>query len=624
MLLGCLLLVVQVVRAQEKTPPARPPATDKTPVAAQSPDTPANRTWMHNIFQQAWNSIQKDRHDTMPDIEQTVLNARSEDQYVRYSGRVIRHIYLSEYGFDRNFIDTSRRITSFAARAALALHRRTRDWVVRNNLFFREHQTIDAYVIADNERYLRTLDFFQDARILVEPVHGAQDSVDVLVVTKDVFSIKVDLDNNGISSGKVRIRENNFLGMGQQFGGGVRYDPNRSPSFGYDLQYSKNNIAGTFIHGTVAFSNTNAGHNLGLEDEESYYIRLDRPLPSPYFRIAGGFEASISHSLNLFNENDSTFNSYRYNNIDAWVGYNLFLDDILRGDNNNRERKFLSLRYFRQKFTQLPPRYRDNYDYIYNSKEAILGQLTFFKQDFVKTQYIYGFGITEDVPYGYNIALTGGWWEQRDLRRPYSGVNIDYYKAKSEGSFCQLYLRTGAFFHENGIQDASVLAGASYFSKLFFSGDFKIRQYVRATFTQLFNRVTYEPLRIDNSFGLREFSSDTLYGSQRASLQTETMFYTRYKFQGFRFAPFLYADVAMLRGQGLPLQKADIFTGLGGGLRTRNENLIFGTIELKAVWFPRVVPGTTAFKLSLNSDIRYRYNTNYITAPDIARLNYDW
>lgn len=621
MLLGCLLLIVQVVRAQEKATPARPSATD---TAALPADTPASRTWMHNIFQQAWNSIQKNQHDTTPDIEQTVLNAKSEDQYVRYSGRVIRHIYVSQYGFDRNFIDTSRRITSFAARAALTLHRRTRDWVVRNNLFFREDQTIDAYVIADNERYLRTLDFFQDARILVEPVHGAEDSVDVLVVTKDVFSIKVDVDNNGISSGKLRIRENNFLGMGQQFGGGVRYDPNRSPSFGYDLQYSKNNIAGTFIHGTVAFSNTNAGHNLGLEDEESYYIRLDRPLPSPYFRIAGGFEASISHSLNLFNVNDSVFNSYRYNNIDAWVGYNLFLDDILRGDNNNRERKFLSLRYLRQRFTQLPPRYRDNYDYIYNSKEAILGQLTFFKQDFVKTQYIYGFGITEDVPYGYNIALTGGWWQQRDLRRPYSGVNIDYYKAKSEGSFCQLYLRTGAFFHENGIQDASILAGASYFSKLFFSGDFKIRQYVRATFTQLFNRVTYEPLRIDNSFGLREFSSDTLYGNQRISLQTETMFYTRYKFQGFRFAPFLYADVALLRGDGLPFRKSDIFTGIGGGLRTRNENLIFGTIELKAVWFPRVVPGTTAFKLSLNSDIRYRYNTNYITAPDIARLNYDW
>ena len=577
---------------------------------------------MNNIFRQAWNSIQKNPGDTVE--ENNVLNAKSEDEYKCLNGRIIRDIRLSQFGFDRNFIDTSRRITSFAARLARTAHRNTRDWVVRNNLFFREGQQMDAFTIADNERYLRTLDFFQDARILVEPVPGDEDSVDILVITKDIFSIKVDIDNNGVSSGKIRVRENNFLGMGQQIGGGIRYDPNRYPSTGYDAQYSKNNIGGSFINGTIAFSNTNAGHNIGLEDEQSYYFNLSRPLPSPYFRVAGGLEASKSHSLNLYRYSDSTFNYYAYNNFDAWIGYNLFLNNILQGDSSNRERKFISLRYFRQKFTDLPQYYQDNYDYIYNSKEAILGQFTFFKQDFVKTQYVYGFGITEDVPYGYNVGIVGGWWQQRDLSRPYAGVNVDFYTAHPEGSFCQYYLRTGGFYHEKGLQDASVLVGLSYFSKLFFTGDVKIRQYVRATYTQLFNRITYQPLSIDNSFGLRDFGSDSLYGTQRASLQTETMFFTHFRFQGFKFAPFVYGDIAMLRGEGAAFRKSDVFTGIGGGLRSRNENLILGTIELKVVWFPRTVPGTTAFKVTLNSNIRYKYNTNYVAAPDIARLNYDY
>jgi len=37
-----------------------------------------------------------------------------------------------------------------------------------------------------------------------------------------------------------------------------------------------------------------------------------------------------------------------------------------------------------------------------------VGQFTFFRQDFYKTNYIYGFGTTEDVPQGYNVAVTFG------------------------------------------------------------------------------------------------------------------------------------------------------------------------------------------------------------------------
>lgn len=616
-LLCSLLLFVQMVQAQKTVPDCS--AKDSLIYSnRRTPDTPRNR-WMRNIFQQAWSSIQKDPGDTA--VQNTVLNAKSEDEFICFGGKIIRHINYSQYGFDRNFIDTSRRITSFAARAARTLHSKTKSWVVASNLFFKENQALDPYIIADNERYLRTLDFLQDARILVFSLPGTDDSVDIEVVTKDLFSIKVDVDNSGITSGKLRIRESNFLGMGQQIGGAILYDPARA-NMGYDVQFSKNNIGGTFIHGTVAYSNTNSGHNIGLENEESYFLRLARPLPSPYYRIAGGLEAITSHSVNVYNRNDTFFTRYRYNYLDIWAGYNLFLDDILAGDSRNRERKFLSLRYMHQDFTDLPERYRNNYDFTYNSKKAVLGQLTFFKQDFVKTQYIYGFGITEDVPYGYNVSVVGGFWQQRDLRRPYTGVNIDYYRAKSEGAFCQLYLKAGGFFHQHEFQDASILAGLSYFSKVYFAGNAKIRQYIRATYTELFNRVTYQPLRIDNGYGIRELGTDTLYGAQRVSLQTETIVFTNFRFEGFKFAPFAFADISMLRGEGLRLNKADIYTGLGGGIRTRNENLIFGTIELKAVYFPRITPGGTNFKISLNSDIRYRYNSNYITAPDIAQLNY--
>ena len=55
------------------------------------------------------------------------------------------------------------------------------------------------------------------------------------------------------------------------------------------------------------------------------------------------------------------------------------------------------------------------------------------------------------------------------------------------------------------------------------------------------------------------------------------------------------------------------------------ENLryIRSTIEAKACFFPRPVVGQPVFKFLIASELRYRYRTTYIHAPDIVRLNRD-
>ena len=582
------------------------------------------RKKLNNIFEQSWNSIHrnpKNPNDTTPN--DLVLHARAEDAFMPYKGRQIRFIYISKLGFERSLADTSHRKQSLADHLATDLHYTTRDWVIRNNLFVHDNTELNPYVVADNERYLRTLDFLQDVRILVKPVPGTDDSVDLLVVTKDVFSLKVTFDNSGLAALRTRVSDNNFLGAGQ----GVQViglmDGGRSPFFGYGAQYSKSNIGGSFVNVTVDYNNINAGRSIGLEEEQAYYIRLDRPLVSPYSHFAGALELSTNRSINSYRKPDSLFTHYSYNIYDVWAGYNIGVARLMKHDSTSRDRKFVSLRYMQQHFNTLPEIFSERYDPIYNDHQALLAQMTFFKQNFIKTQYIYGFGVTEDVPYGYNVSLTTGWWKQLALSRPYGGLSVDYYIAKPKGSFWQYYLRTGAFPHNGGLQDASILIGASYFSKVFFSGtDFKIRQNVRGTYTQIFNRTTMDPLRIDNDYGLRYFGSDSAFGDQRISLQLETEFILRYKFFGFRFAPFVNTDLALLRAANMPMEKSDLYPGLGGGVRARNESLVFETIELKAIWFPRPVPGgITPFQVKLSANLRYRYNTNYVHAPDIVQLN---
>ena len=254
----------------------------------------------------------------------------------------------------------------------------------------------------------------------------------------------------------------------------------------------------------------------------------------------------------------------------------------------------------------------------------MLAQFTFFSQTFYKANYIYGFGITEDIPYGYNIALTSGWYKQLNLERFYTGVDANRYIVTYRGNVMQYFLRTGTFFNKGKFQDAAVLAGISMFSRVFFHKNLRIRQYLRLSYTKQFNRIGLEPLGINNTFGLRYFRIDSVSGNQRISLHTESFFFLKYKLLGFKFAPFVFGDAALLTPKFESLSKTGFYYGLGGGLRIRNENVILGTIELRFIYFPRNSQQSNVFKLTFNSNIRFRYNSNYVKAPDIIQLNSDY
>ena len=56
------------------------------------------------------------------------------------------------------------------------------------HLFISENTPLNPHRLADNERFLRDKDFILDSRIVVTPVEGS-DSVDLTVITRDVFSL---------------------------------------------------------------------------------------------------------------------------------------------------------------------------------------------------------------------------------------------------------------------------------------------------------------------------------------------------------------------------------------------------------------------------------------------------
>src|SRR5690606_5158974 len=126
-------------------------------------------------------------------------------------------------------------------------------------------------------------------------------------------------------------------------------------------------------------------------------------------------------------------------------GINLGITDIREGimSDNRRDRKFLSGRYLQSDFLKTPLQIGDSIDPVYNSRQMALLQLTFFRQEYYKMNYLYGFGTTEDIPTGYNLALTAGWHRQLTMDRPYGGVEFDKYLVTDKGGFLHASVRTG-------------------------------------------------------------------------------------------------------------------------------------------------------------------------------------
>jgi hypothetical protein len=540
---------------------------------------------------------------------------KSEEIFMLYEGKIIRKIIINPITFERNVTDTTHKISNTVARVGNALHNNSKHWMLKDLLFFYENKPLEPYKLADNERFLRDQNFIKDARIYVHELDHTNDSVDVEVVTRDVFSVGGSFNPRGPTRTRFRIYDTNLAGWGQrvQFTGFV--DTDRSPAFGYDVVYSKNSIAGSLINATLGYTQLDNSSSYGNENEIAYYIRLDRPLVSPYTRVAGGLEISRNWSQNVYQYPDSSFRKYNYRVHDLWIGYNL------PGLSEGRNRFFVGARGFDQHYIRHPEQPVEQLNPVYNNRQYLLGKITYFRQDYYKTRYIYGFGRTEDVPYGQTASFLAGVERQFGNHRTYFGAELEKTIAHRRGNFYTLGLRMGSFRDNGEFEDATILASLDFYSKLVRLKNYRLRQSFNLNVTKVYNQVAAFPLDINNEFGLQNFRADSLFGNKRMNAGFETILFTPLKFLGFNFAGFVYGQLSWIAEKDQKLWDRTPYYGVGGGVRTRNENLVFGTIELRFVFFPRVIDNITQFKVSVSTNLRVRYTGNFVRAPAFVSYN---
>lgn len=555
-----------------------------------------------------------------------------ENQYLKYKGKIIRSIELVSLGFQRNIYDTNLIKYNIGIRLANAFHKNSKQRVLKKNLFFEEGGRLYPYLLADNERYLRALPYIQDARIIVVFAEKNTDSVDVFVISKDIFSIGAKAKIDDLTKGRVEVQEENVGGTGTRFFISGFYDDLRKPKKAVNVELTKRNIGGSFIDWTIGYNSFARTFNSGKREETNFFTRIEKPLVTPYIPTTGSLEAGYYQSKNTYTP-DSLYKAnfrYAYYNIDGWLGYSLDNKRRLYANKEIRVHNFIALRGFKSYFFNLPERHKDTFDFRYTNSTGGLASINIFKQVFYKTNFIYGFGRNEDVPEGFSAALTAGYtvkqndgyFIKQNIKRPYVGFDFSLSNYKNKGFYSNYTFKTGSYFFRKRFEDFDVLFNVEHFTRLKkLAAKWYQRTFISTGITAQINPAFNTPLFINSNYGLPYFNPENLNSDLRSVIKLESVFYNTHKTLGFRIAPFIFTDLIMLKPFKANIGKSDLYSAFGGGVRTRNENLVFGTIELKGYYFPRTNGDMKGWKVEVSTNLRFKYLSSFINRPDFVRSN---
>ncbi len=412
----------------------------------------------------------------------------SDVHYMPYSGRRIRNIIiqrLNVFGSDIHNPDFSE--PNKLENLLNKTHLNTNENIIRKNLLFNEGDTVSPLTLSDNERLIRQLPYIDDARIILIPV--SDEEADVLILTKDVYSLGGKVTFGGLDKGSVSIFEKNIFGMGHEFGIEVPYNSDFKDSPGLGVYYQINNIWKTFI-------NLNVYYIDGL-GKKTYGFDLTRKLVSASTKYAGGISVR-----EMFTSNDLDSMSVpapvKYNLQDYWLSRSFLINE------ESVSRFILGIRYTNNNVFDHPFILPESFHNLQQYK-MFLGSASFSVQKFYKASLIYGYGRTEDIPHGRLVNITLGKEINEFKKRTYFGTSLSV--GESIKNLGYLYGSAGfsSFFNKGRTEQGMLMLRANFISNLTNFGKYRIRNFINVDYTRGFDRYTDEYLVFNSEDGFSGF-----------------------------------------------------------------------------------------------------------------------
>jgi len=520
-----------------------------------------------------------------PSSTQKLVSLSSQSDFSAYTGKIIRHITINRLDVFGTNINNPLAFNPSKIEVFLnKTHLNTNEFIIKNHLLFSPGDTVSPLILSDNERHLRELPFVDESRIIVIPV--SDEIVDILVLTKDVYSLGASVSFRSVNNGTISIFDKNLLGLGHELRLSMPYNSGLPDSPGFGVEYRINNIRRSFIGLELFFLD-----GLG---KKTFGFNMSRNLISSTTKYAGGIsvrEMFTTEDLDTL----AVPEPLKYNLQDYWISRSFLL---------NREsvtRLILGARYTNNNVFDHPLILPDSYHHLQQYK-MFLGSVSFSMQKYYKTNLIYGYGRTEDIPYGGLITFTAGREINEFRNRIYTGLyGATGHSIRPVGYF-YTYAGVSTYINDGHTQQGLFKVGTTWFSNLFYIGSFRVRNFIMADYTRGFDRNTNELLSYTRDNGFEGFRNDSVGGRQRLSLSLESVFFSPGNPFGFRFAFFAFGDLSYLFGTNQFVAQGDVLSSIGIGVRIRNDNLVFNTFQIRLGFYPNLPAYSRASYLTVSGE----------------------
>ncbi|GJM61619.1 hypothetical protein [Persicobacter diffluens] len=534
-----------------------------------------------------------------------------QDEYRKYSGDRVNSITLKQIDiFGTNIYEPSTWDSESNENFwGNNLTTQTRPFILKRFILQKEGEPLDAELLAESERLLRASSNIQDARVLVVPDLLDSTAVNVLIVTKDVFSIRPLAEISSPQSGKLGLEDRNFLGLAHTFKLQGAYDFRDSTQLGIEVGYELRNIRASFVDAGIEFKDD--------PRETRHRAYVDREFVSAKLRWAGGVDLKQNTIKNQFiSRQDTIPGPIRNIEQDYWASVAFPL-----GDKNDLQapRLYTTGRYFDSKFPERPFVSPDS-NRLFENRRLLLAGLSLNQQAFYKSNLIRAFGQTEDVPVGWKISGNVGyqWFEfqqgiiySAELSKAWYRPRKGYFYAFLYGSLCTDYEK---------VHNYAVSTQMKYISPLLKLGSMRLRNFFELEFSQLFGYQGVIDLELDRERDVRGLSVPWVYGDRKILGRYESVVFTPWQFIGFKVAMFAFADIAHIRTPEVVVPSQGYYNGAGAGLRIRNEELVFNTFQFRFGYYPNAPQGISAFAFDVSTKTLINWDDFKIRKPNVRFL----
>lgn len=533
-------------------------------------------------------------------IKKTVLSKKYKQKFSKnVEGKIIRNINiqtLDPFGFSVS--DTTKKARNWAEKSGNHLHITSSKWTIKNLLLFRRNKPVDTLLVRESERLIRLQRYIRDVKITIEPAINSIDSVDVYIWVLDTWS---SIPKGSISSSKISLglQERNFLGTGHEFYNrfSKRFKDGKNA---YRMKYEIPNIKNTYIKTTVDY-HTELNEHFGKS------LNIERSFYSPYTRWAGGAYFDEQFRIDSLQNAQFEYNNQnlKYKSQDFWGGISFPISKE-KAKKHLPTNLVFSTRLLNVRYQESPTIDYDSINF-YSGETFYLSGIGISSRQFIEDEYLYNYGVIENVPIGKIYGITGGYQLKNNIERWYIGARASFGNYYNWG-YLSTNFEYGTFFNASKTEQSAFSFQANYFTNLVELGKkWKMRQFIKPQIILGKDRLksvgdhlalnenvpfqgTYGAgFQGNNDAGINGFDS-AIFGTKKFVLSLQTQLYSPWNIIGFRINPFFNYTAAILGNENIGLSKSRLYSSIGIGVLINNDYLVFNSFQFSVSFYPNI-PG---------------------------------